>query len=469
MRDATSTIFALSSGRGRAGVAVIRVSGPAAGVVLDQMATPRPKPRFAAFRRVRHPETGEVLDEALVLWFPAPKSETGEDMAELQIHGGGAVIRAVLGAIGKVPGCRPAEAGEYARRAFENGRIDLTVVEGLADLVDAETEAQRRQALRQAGGGLQRLYDGWRGQLLEALALAEAAIDFSDEGDVARDAIGQAVERVQALAGDVRAHLAEGHRGEIVRDGFRVVLAGAPNAGKSSLINALSRREVAIVSTEAGTTRDVLEVQLDLGGYAVVLTDTAGLREASGGVEQEGVRRAVARVREADLVLWVIDQTVSRGTSEAGVPEEIAGLGAGAVPVIRVLNKEDLVAGSGGVSVNAGLKPGTKECGASGAGEAVRVSATTGLGLDRLMRRVVDEIEARIGDGVGPPPSQARHREQLAVCLSALETFLAGDLSEAELRAEDLRLAADALGRITGRIGVEDVLGVIFGRFCIGK
>lgn len=457
--EATSTIFALSSGYGRAGVAVIRVSGPAAGVVLDRMAAPRPKPRFAALRRIRHPDSSEVLDEALVLWFPAPRSETGEDLAELQIHGGGAVIRAVLGAIRLVPGCRPAEAGEFARRAFENGRIDLTAVEGLADLVDAETEAQRRQALAQAGGGLQRLYDGWREQLLEALALAEAAIDFSDEGDVARDAIGQAAARVTVLAEAVRAHLAEGNRGEIVREGFRVVLAGAPNAGKSSLINALARREVAIVSAEAGTTRDVLEVRLDVGGYAVVLTDTAGLREAEGLVEQEGVRRAIARAREAALVLWVVDQTVSREVS-AEMPEEIATLGAG-TRVIRVLNKEDLVSReSGGVA---------SEQWPVGEGTDIRVSAVTGAGLDVLMQRVIDEIEVRVGDGVGSPPSQARHREQLGLCLAALERFLAGDKGDVELRAEDLRIAADTLGRITGRIGVEDVLGMIFGRFCIGK
>ncbi|MET0193337.1 MAG: tRNA uridine-5-carboxymethylaminomethyl(34) synthesis GTPase MnmE, partial [Hyphomicrobiaceae bacterium] len=234
------TIFAQSSGHGRAGVAVIRVSGPNAGVVVERMASPRPKPRFAAFRTIAHPGSGEVLDQALVLWFPAPKSETGEDMAELQVHGGRAVVAGVFEAIGSIQGCRLAEPGEFARRAFENGKLDLTGVEGLADLIDAETAAQRRQALRQADGALARLYGGWREQLIEALALLEAAIDFSDEGDVARDAEAMSRERVEELRGAIARHLDDGHRGELVRDGFQVVLAGAPNAGKSSLLNALA-------------------------------------------------------------------------------------------------------------------------------------------------------------------------------------------------------------------------------------
>lgn len=442
-----ATIFALSSGHGRAGVAVIRVSGPMSGVVLDRMAGPRPKPRFAGLRKIQHPETGEGLDDGLVLWFPAPRSETGEDMAELQVHGGGAVVRAVLRAIGRVEGCRPAEPGEFARRAFENGRLDLTAVEGLADLVDAETEAQRRQALAQAGGELYRLYDGWRGSLLEALALTEAAIDFSDEGDVAADALARATDGVELLALEIDAHLAGAHRGEIVREGFRIVLAGAPNAGKSSLINALTRREVAIVSPEAGTTRDVIEVRLDIGGYAVVLADTAGLREARSGVEQEGIRRTLARSREADLVLWVVDATAP----VMGPPAELA------VPVWVILNKVDLVAGQGATD---------------GTGDGIlHVSAKTGAGLADLVRRIGREVEARVGSSSSqsPPASQERHREQLAACVAALRGFVAGDKAEAELRAEDLRIAANALGRITGRIGVEDVLGVIFGRFCIGK
>ena len=306
------TIFALSSGHGRAGVAVIRVSGPMAGVVIERMAAPRPKPRFAAFRTIAHPGSGEVLDQALVLWFPAPKSETGEDMAELQVHGGRAVIAGVLGAIGSIAGCRPAEPGEFARRAFENGKLDLTGIEGLADLIDAETAAQRRQALRQADGALARLYGGWRAELIEAMALLEAAIDFSDEGDVAHDAETMARAKVAALADAIARHLDDGHRGELVRDGFQVVLAGAPNSGKSSLLNALARRDVAIVSDEAGTTRDIIEVKLDLEGLPVVVSDTAGIREAAGKVEQEGIRRALQRAKQADLVVWLVDATEVR-------------------------------------------------------------------------------------------------------------------------------------------------------------
>src|SRR6185295_979101 len=275
MHAQQATIFALSSGHGRAGVAVIRLSGPAAGSVLDRMAAPRPKPRYAAFRRLRHPHTAEVLDHALVLWFPGPASETGEDMAEFQVHGGRAVVQGVIGALAALEGCRLAEAGEFARRAFENGKLDLTGVEGLADLIDAETAAQRRQALRQAEGALAKLYAGWRQRLVGATALLEAAIDFSDEADVVSDAVGRAREEVEALQGEINRHLDDEHRGELIRDGFQVVLAGPPNVGKSSLLNALARRDVAIVSAEAGTTRDVIEVKLDLDGLPIVVSDTA--------------------------------------------------------------------------------------------------------------------------------------------------------------------------------------------------
>lgn len=451
------TIFALSSGHGRAGVAVIRLSGPRAGGVLDRMAGPRPKPRFAGLRKIRHPETGELLDEALVLWFPGPRSETGEDMAELHIHGGGAVLRAVLQAISVVPGCRLAEAGEFARRAFENGRIDLTAAEGLADLVDAETDAQRRQALAQSGGVLQRLYDGWREALLEGRALVEAAIDFSDEADVALDALAQAKMRLAGVREAIERHLEDANRGELVRQGFRVAIAGAPNAGKSSLLNALARRDVAIVSAEAGTTRDVVEVRLDLGGYAVVVSDTAGMRAAAGAIEQEGIRRAVARAQEAELVLWVADATAPA----MAMPRDIAEL---AGRVLVVANKIDVAGAEAGAGALARLM---REAGQ--AAEVLRVSALTGAGLHDLTQRIAQSIEARVGKETQPPPSQTRHREHLAACVAALRRFEAGDMGQAELRAEDLRMAANALGRITGRIGVEDVLGVIFGRFCIGK
>jgi tRNA modification GTPase len=446
-----ATIYALSSGHGRAGVAVIRVSGPAAGVALDRLAPPRPKPRNAALRTVRS-ETGEILDGALVLWIPGPRSETGEDMAEFHVHGGRAVIAGVLAALSALPGFRLAGPGEFARRAFENGKIDLTAAEAVADLVDADTAAQRRQALRQAGGALARLYDGWRNDLIRAQALAESAIDFSDEADVGAGALAEARALVGRLAPAIRAHLDDGRRGEILREGFRVAIAGPPNAGKSSLLNALVRREAAIVSEEAGTTRDIVEVTLDLGGVPVILSDTAGIREAEGKVEREGIRRALAHARAADLVLWLSDATVPQAQS---APVDLA---AHAGEVLLIVNKVDLAKvepPSAGVEVDSA--------------RVLRISALTGEGLAELAEAVGRRAAERIGASEAPVITQARHREQLAVCAEALEAYLTGPPADLELRAEDLRRAAAALGRITGRVDVEDVLGEIFGRFCIGK
>jgi tRNA modification GTPase len=420
-----TTIFALSSAPGRAGVAVVRVSGPAASHVLDRMAPPRPPARMAVLRRLRHPRSREVLDQGLVLWFPAPGSFTGEDTVEFHVHGGRAVVQAVLSALSALPGCRLAEPGEFARRAFENGRIDLTQAEGLADLIDAETEAQRRLAQRQSEGALARLYDGWRDQLIEALADVEAAIDFSDEGDVGTLTYRRACATVGELHKAVTAHLDDGRRGEILRDGFQVMLAGPPNVGKSSLLNALARREAAIVSEEPGTTRDVIEVRLDLEGYPVVVSDTAGVREPTGAVEREGIRRTLERARRADLILWVSD-----GRAEpAPMPPELA---RGSARVIRVENKMD---------IRSELP----------SGEAIAVSALTGLGLSELLTSLVDAARNSIGALEQPALTTVRHRIEL------------------ELRAEDLRRAANALGRLTGRIDSEQVLDRIFGRFCIGK
>ena len=444
-----ATIFALSSGHGRAGVAVIRISGPAAGSVLDKMAAPRARARFAAFRRIRHPQTDEVIDHGLTLWFAAPKSETGEDMAELQIHGGRAVVQATLEAIGKIEGCRLAEPGEFARRAFEHAKLDLTGIEGLADLIDAETSAQRRQALRQTEGVLHQLYAGWRQRLIAATALMEAAIDFSDEADVASDAVAKARTEAKALLAEIVRHLDDGNRGEVIREGFRVVLTGAPNVGKSSLLNALARRDVAIVSEEAGTTRDIIEVRLDLAGIAIVVSDTAGIREAEGKVEQEGIRRTLGRARDADLVLWMVDAT----NLDAPVP---AALDVRADKMEVVVNKFDLLDSK----ILRPLPEG-----------AIAVSALTGFGLDRLTLRLAAFARARIGPEVEEAPvlTQARHRQQLDRCRAALTSFLGSPLQEFELRAEDLRRAAQALGHITGAIGVEEVLDEIFSRFCVGK
>ena len=301
------TIFALSSGRPPAAIAVVRISGSRAGEALKALIGKVPAPREAALARVRDPASGEIIDQALALWFPGPNSETGEDVAELQLHGGGAVIAATLAALSRLPGLRPAEAGEFTRRAFENGKLDLTAVEGLADLVAAETEGQRRQALRQLQGALGAPAESWRQRLIQALALVEARIDFSDEADVPEDLLAPALAIARELEGEIAAALADGRRGERLREGLTVAIAGPPNAGKSTLLNRIARREAAIVSPYAGTTRDVIEVHLDLGGWPVTLLDTAGIRETGDPVEMEGVRRARDRAQGADLVLWVVD------------------------------------------------------------------------------------------------------------------------------------------------------------------
>lgn len=444
---APATIFALSSAPGRAGVAIIRVSGPGAGSVLSLMASPRPKPRIAAGRKVVHPSTGELLDRGVILWFPAPKSFTGEDVAELQLHGSIAVVRAVLGALAVIPGCRPAEPGEFARRAFDNGKIDLAQAEGLADLIDAETEAQRRQAVRQAGGTLSSLYESWRASLIEATALVESAIDFSDEGDIAFDAFASGHAVIQSLVPSIRHHLADGHRGEILRSGFRVVLAGPPNVGKSSLLNALARRDAAIVSEEAGTTRDVIEVHLDLAGLPVIVSDTAGIRETGASIEREGIRRSLASAADADLIVWLTDIHAP----EPLLPDEIR---QAADRTLLVLNKTDLAIGA--------PQPTLPD-------DMIAISVKTGAGLDLLTTRIGAIAAARIGNPDEPAITQDRHRQLVTSCVTELEAFLDGDANQVELRAEELRRAASALGRITGRIDVEDVLDAVFSRFCIGK
>ena len=437
------TIFALSTAPGRAAIAVIRMSGPQAGVVLKTMTGSIPRPREASLRLIRHPVTGATLDQALVIYFAAPHSETGEDIAELQVHGGRAVIAAVLDALDEVPGCRSALPGEFARRAFDHGKLDLTAAEGLIDLIDAETVGQRVQALRQASGDLYRLYQSWRERLIEAQALVEAGIDFADEGDVGTNAFRQATTRVVTLAGEAAAHLASAQRGEILRDGFRVAIVGPPNAGKSSLLNTLARREAAIVSEEAGTTRDVIEVHLNLGGIPVVVSDTAGLRDTDGRIEQEGMRRALASAKAANLVIWLVD------AAEPMVPLP-EGLGSDA-DVLRVLNKIDRV-----------------DQVANGQEHTLRISAQRGDGIARLIDTIIARAQAALGDE-RLAPTQPRHREHLRTCLGHLETFLGGNEDQLELRAEDLRQAAVSLGRITGRVDPEDVLDQIFSRFCIGK
>lgn len=440
----TDTIFALSSGPGRAGVAVIRLSGPAAGVTLERL-TGRalPAARQAVRATLRDPAGGEVLDDGLVLWFPAPGSYTGEDVAELQVHGGVAVVAAVLDALGAVDGLRLAEPGEFTRRAFLAGKIDLTEAEGLIDLIDAETEAQRRQALRQADGALGRLYDGWRTRLVRLLAHFEASIDFVDE-PIPETLEDEVRDGISGIAAELADHIDDDRRGERLREGVHIAILGAPNAGKSSLLNLLSRRDAAIVSSLAGTTRDVVEVRLDLAGYPVTLADTAGLRDSADLIEAEGVRRARARAAQADLKLALFDR---------GRPPDSATLALIDGDTIALFNKSD--------QSDAPLPE------LAGALGVFAVSVETGAGIDPFLTSLAAAVGARIGSAGAPVITRARHRAALQECRAALAR--AGDAPDSELAAEDLRLAVRALGRITGAVDVEDLLDVIFRDFCIGK
>ncbi len=407
---------------------MLRLSGPEAGRALTALTGPLPEARRAALRAVRDPVSGELLDRGLALWFPGPASVTGEDVAELHLHGAPAVMDAVQAALTRLDGLRPAEPGEFTRRAFEAGRMDLTAVEGLAELIDAETEGQRRQALHALGGGLARQFDGWRERLVRALAHIEAAIDFSDE-ELPEGLEAEVSGTAAAVRADMAAALAAGARGEVVRDGFRVALVGAPNAGKSSLLNALAAREVAITAPLAGTTRDVLEARLVMEGYLVRLIDMAGLHESGDPIEREGMRRARAEAASADLCLLLT-------APDAPPPPETPGL--------AIRTKADL-----------GAVP----------GPGLAVSARTGEGLEALRAAIADAMRARVA---GPPGAlRARHARALGDALEALDRFAAAP--QTDLAAEDLRLAVRALGRVTGRVDVEDLLDAIFREFCIGK
>ena len=434
----SDTIFALASGAGLCAISVIRVSGPAADAALTSLCGKLPEPRRAARRKIRHPQTAVLLDQCLVLRFPGPASFTGEDGFELHIHGGRAVTSGVLGALGDCPGLRPAEAGEFTRRAFLNGKMDLTEAEGLADLIEANTAAQRDQALGQAGGRLREQAQGWRRAVLELQARAEAEIDFSDEGDVPDDVAAVLAPQIHRLESEMRSALAEGRRGEILRQGFTVVLAGAPNAGKSSLMNALARRDVAIVSSIPGTTRDLIEVSLDLDGLPVTLVDTAGLREAGDEIEQEGIRRTRARAAAADLVLWLSapDET----NAELNLPE---------APVLRILSKCDL-----------------RDIESDPEREH-RFSVRSGEGVDALLGLIADRAREVLRPEEPALMSRERHRLAISEALVALARIAPG--MPIEVAAEELRLAARALACIIGLVGAEDVLGEIFSRFCIGK
>lgn len=441
----TETIYALASGKGRAGVAIIRISGPETRAVTEALiGDDIPPARLAKRVWIRDPEDGSLLDDGLVLWFAAPASYTGEDLVELHIHGGTAVRNAVFGAIRKLGRARMAEAGEFTRRAFQNGKMDLTEAEGLIDLIDAETEAQRLQALEQSRGALGTIYMGWADRLTRILAYYEAEIDFADE-DLPED-IGQKTRpQIEEICREIREHLDDNRRGERLREGVHIAIIGPPNAGKSSLLNLLAQREAAIVSDIAGTTRDVVEVHLDLRGYPVIVSDTAGLRETDDVIEQEGVRRALARAEEADLIILVVD--VSREAEAKTTLDEF-----GSKADLIILNKADQ---------SEKIDPSLLSDG------RYTVSVKDGKGIGILLTSVGEMVESRFGLKEAPAITRQRHREALQDCLANIERSF--NAYEVVLAAEDLRLAVRALGRITGRVDVEDLLDVIFRDFCIGK
>jgi tRNA modification GTPase len=410
------------------------------------------------FARLRdRANAAEIIDEGLVLWFPGPRSETGEDTAEFQLHGGRAVIAATLAALAKLPGLRPAEAGEFTKRAFANGKLDLTRVEGLADLIAAETEAQRRQALRQLQGLLGDKAERWRSRLIDALALVEALIDFPDEGDVPQDLLAPALKIAAELEREIRALLAGERHGERLRDGLVVAVAGPVNVGKSTIVNRLAKRPAAIVSPYAGTTRDVIEVHLDLDGYPVTFLDTAGLRDSDDPVEQEGVRRARERAADADLVLWTVDATAANPELP---PATLTGPGPPDVWIL--MNKCDLAQSFSPNDI-------VEKSGDRGQ-KHFRISGQTGQGFDDLVSALARYSGQFFGSSESRFITRQRHRESLISCADALHRALAEEPTGREdLVAEELRLASRALGRLTGRIDVEDLLDVIFRDFCIGK
>jgi tRNA modification GTPase len=431
------TIFALSTAPGKAGVAVVRLSGPGSQPGLQALTRREaPPPRTAVLRSIRDRE-GRLIDRGLVLWFPAPQSFTGEDCVEFHIHGGRAVVQALLDALGALPGFRLAEAGEFTRRAFHNQRLDLTAIEGLADLIAAETDSQFRLAQQQAGGHLARRIEEWRGRLVRVLAHVEAEIDFPED-DLPGGLSAAARNTVLSVSEELAAVLGDAVRGERLRDGFSVAILGAPNAGKSSLLNALVQRDVAIVSALPGTTRDIVEAHLDLGGYALILADTAGLRASADEIESEGIRRALARAEAADLRLWLVDATDPQLPPAAQKGEYII-----------VFNKIDLVE-------PAHIPPG-----------ALSVSVRTGFGMDALKARLLAWLSEQGGTAAPPLVARERQRNGLAQCRTALGEAL--QQQAAELAAESIREAVRALGRLTGRVDPEDLLDVIFRDFCIGK
>lgn len=442
------TIFALATAPGRAAVAVVRISGPVSRETVAALTGRPPAARGMRLAKLRDPVDGGLIDEALVLWFPGPGSYTGEDVAEFHLHGGRAVVEGLERALAGL-GLRPAEAGEFTRRAFENGRLDLAQAEGVADLIDAQSEAQRRQALGQLGGALSRRHAGWRDGLLEVLALLEANVDFPDE-ELPEDLAERARPRLAALRDDMAAALADARRGERVREGFSVAIVGAPNAGKSSLFNALVGRDAAIVTAAPGTTRDVIDGHLVIDGYEVRLSDTAGVRETADVIEAEGVRRARRSAAEADLRIWLVDASASDGgwREAAGVVQ---------ADDLAVLNKTDRPAGADRAAAEAARA------------DWLTVSLARGEGLDRLKAALGARVRQAMSGAEFPAVTRERHRRLLEDAHRHVERAMASVAAGSELAAEDVRLAARALERVAGRIDPEEVLGRVFAQFCIGK
>lgn len=441
-----NNIFALATPNGKAGVAIIRVSGPNAYEAIEAFGCRIPKPRYASLQYIYDTVNKQLIDQAIILLFSAPNSFTGENVVEFHTHGSRAVINSMLTILNKLAEFRLAEAGEFALRSFRNNKMDLTQIEGLADLIDAETASQQRQAIKQMSGELESLYNNWRAAIIEILSLIEAYVDFPDE-DLPTNIINQLNSSIEQLILEIGNHLADNRRGEKLRDGLSFTIIGEPNAGKSSLLNLLAHKEVAIVSELAGTTRDLIEVRLDLDGFLVNITDTAGIRSSSDPIEQEGIKRAINSANNADFIILIIDATKP---IEKFIKEELIN-----EKTIIVINKIDLIDQLDTFDDQImNLKPSF-------------ISIKNNLGIAEFLTRLTNLVKAEINPSSNAPITRIRHRKHLQNVLNALQLFSLE--KEIELSAEDLRVAATSLGYITGKIDLEEILDSIFGKFCIGK